>query len=375
MWSFSSLTEVEECPLRYMLRRATYRSIWDWPGYPDRPLLPTIIGDVIHHCVEAILREFHAQECRGLGDPCAVEVIRGLGGYSALIKRVITERLEAFDGNPRAARTHADMRTTLNLRVPLIRQRLQRIISRVEISPASSARRRSTDQEQRYSLEVGSHPEVELRAPDVRLVGRVDLLTVKPERCEIVDYKTGGRHEYHDDQLRMYALLWALDSELNPNQLPVEQLVVSYAEGDHSVEPPTSEELVAIESQVRTRITDAEAELERRPPIPKLPDTCNICSVRHMCDAYWESPQSLSAPGDAFGDFEVFVSRRNGPRSWNVSVEPESTAAILRTPDEAVGFHAGSRLRALGVSIGRDDDTGSAILTLSRNSEVFELKP
>ena len=375
IWSFSSLSEVEECPLRYMLRRATYPSIWDRTGYPDRPLLPTIVGDVIHHCVEAILREFHAQGCQGLDDPCAVEVLKGLGGYSALIQRVITERLEGFDGNPRAAATLANMQTTLGLRVPFIRQRLQQLVSRVDISPASSTRTGSTHQQQRYPLEAGSHPEVELRAPDMRLVGRVDLLTVKEEHCEIVDYKTGGRHEYHDDQLRMYALLWSLDSELNPNQLPVERLVVSYAEGDHSVGPPSTEELAAIESNVRSRVTLAEGELERRPPTPKLPETCSVCSVRQMCDAYWESPRSLPAPTDAFGDFEVLVTGRNGSRSWNVSVEPDSALAILRTPEEAVGFHAGSRIRTLGVSIGRDDDTGTAILTLGRNSEVFELKP
>ncbi len=37
-WSYSSLKEAEECPRRWMLRRASYPQIWARQGYPPRPI-------------------------------------------------------------------------------------------------------------------------------------------------------------------------------------------------------------------------------------------------------------------------------------------------------------------------------------------------
>jgi hypothetical protein len=55
--SHSSLKEAELCPRRWALRRASYPKIWDKPGYPDMPSLPSLIGDVTHDALEKILAE------------------------------------------------------------------------------------------------------------------------------------------------------------------------------------------------------------------------------------------------------------------------------------------------------------------------------
>jgi len=196
---------------------------------------------------------------------------------------------------------------------------------------------------------------------------------VMEDRCDIVDYKTGKQHEYHDEQLRTYALLWALDEEANPNGLPVGRLIVSYVELDRPVQPPTRQELDSFETDLRGRIKEAEGELGRRPPRATLPSTCNLCAVRHLCDDYWSSSRSVPSKGETFGDFQVLVTGRNGPRSWAVTVEADSTSAIIRTPTEEAGFGSGDRLRALGVAFSSDEDGGNVILTITQNSEVFLL--
>lgn len=43
IWSYSSLKEVETCPMRYSLSRADYPGLWDQRGYPRLPN-PAAIG-------------------------------------------------------------------------------------------------------------------------------------------------------------------------------------------------------------------------------------------------------------------------------------------------------------------------------------------
>src|SRR2546426_514135 len=86
-WSYSSLAEAEECPRRWMLKRASYPNIWAGKGYPPRPNLPALVGDVVHRVLEMILLAMHSERCASLADPCAANVLRSLSGYSALIER------------------------------------------------------------------------------------------------------------------------------------------------------------------------------------------------------------------------------------------------------------------------------------------------
>ena len=58
-WSYSSLREAEECPRRWALTRATYRAVWDRPGYPPRPIMPAMVGDTVHRALDVILRTLH----------------------------------------------------------------------------------------------------------------------------------------------------------------------------------------------------------------------------------------------------------------------------------------------------------------------------
>jgi hypothetical protein len=363
-----------------MLRRATYPDIWSRWGYPPRPTVPALLGEVVHRVLENALREFHAYGCTSLADPAAVAVLKELGGYSRLAELAIDEQLSRLANNPRASARINGLRTALMAKVPEIRQRAQQVIARTSLQPTTIASTGATSPAERTPLPAGSHPEVELRAPDLRLVGRADLITVVDGACEITDYKTGAPDSHHADQLRTYALLWSKDTELNPTSLPVRRLILSYPSHDIDVDPPPAATLDDLAARVRAQISEAERSLEERPP-PARPSApmCRLCAVRHLCDVYWASLDDMMATLSAgedpeWFDYEGTVISQNGPRSWLLTDDAPGARLLLRTPSEVTDFRIGDRIRLLNLLRGRDPDSPVPIGSVTQASEVFLLE-
>ena len=377
LWSYSSLRDAEECPRRWALSRATYPAIWDRPGYPPRPILPALLGDIVHRSLDLILRRLYEAGCASIADASAVDVLRALGGYSGLAERLIGEQMDSLQSNPRMADQVAGLRSALKARIPAIRQRVQALVARATLVPREPAGEAAADAvpaSDRASLSAGSHPEVTLHAPELRMAGRADLITVGAGSCSIVDYKTGAPDGHHADQLRLYALIWARDIELNPEAMPATSLTLSYATHDERVEPLEPHALELLAQQLTDRIASTESELMLRPPPARpSPTTCRLCSVRQLCDDYWSSaaidPASMPR---GFGDCEGTIISQNGPRSWVIEVDSDRRS-LLRTPTEDPGFRVGDRVRLLGAALARDDDSGDETITLTRTSEVFQL--
>lgn len=375
LWSYSSLRDAEECPRRWALGRASYPAIWERRGYPPRPQLAAIVGEIVHNSLEVILGALHERGCGSIVDPSAVEVMKALGGISGLIDRLIEEQLRTLVENPRMTRRVPSLRVTLRSRVPGIRRRVQMMVARATLVPPSSASMgESTPTATRAPLSGGSHPEVTLKALDVRLAGRADLITIADDKCAIVDYKTGAPDEHHAAQLQMYALLWTRDSDLNPDGIPVEALTLSYATHDEDVELLAPSELDALAQELVARIIVSERELELRPP-PARPSatTCRFCSVRHLCEDYWSSIAGTATTDSDFVDEQVTIVSQNGPRSWIIEVQSDRKRMLLRTPTEDPGFAVGDHLRLLDVALTRDEDSDEAAITITQASEIFQL--
>src|SRR5205823_2534020 len=126
--------------------------------------------------------------------------------------------------------------------------------------------------------------------------------------CVLTDYKTGAPDEHHTDQLRLYALLWSRDEQVNPRRLRASSLVIAYTTHDELIDGPEQEELEALGNTLENRVSRAEGTLARRPPpAHPAPDMCRLCSVRQLCDDYWESEAALAnsphgAPSGSFVD-------------------------------------------------------------------------
>lgn len=377
VWSYSSLREAEDCPRRWMLSRASYPTIWSHRGYPPRPTTSSLFGEVVHSVLETVLGELHAARCQSLGDPAAIEVLKELGGYSKMALCAIDERLSRLEGNPRIAARIEDLRTSLYSRVPEIRRLVQQIVSRTSLLPVKGVSAGPKSPSKRSALSPGSHPEVELRARDLRFVGRADLLSIVDGACEITDYKTGTPENHHADQLRTYALLWTRDVELNPCGLPVRRLVLAYPTRDCQVDPPTVAAIDGLAAEVEGRISQAEQYLEERPPPARpSPSMCRLCGVRQLCDDYWNQLGDLMPPSSEsfeWFDYEGIVVNQNGPRSW--LLQGNDATLLVRTSSETSDFHIGDRVRLLNLLRGRDADSPVSIGSLTQSSESFFLDP
>ena len=386
VFSYSMLREIEQCPNQWMLRRALFPDIWNGHGYPDLPSLPALLGQVLHSTLETVIAALVERGCDDSSSPEAVDVLRTLGGFSAIIASTITVVGSALESNPRAARRAAGFVQSLGARTPELRRRAQAMLARTRLvsrraEPSSDAATKVNSR----PLGNGSHAEVLLRANEIGWVGRADLLTLEDDVCQIVDYKTGAKHETHREQVRVYVLLWSLDETRNPNGRLATELVVAYPDRDVHVEAPDEAGLEEIRANVETRTVAARGELAQRPPraTPHL-ETCPLCPLRHLCESYWSflaeaTPPTPIAPVDGFGDFELIVSERNGPRSWlcrstgQIS-EHDAEQILVFAPDQQLGLEPGAKVRLLNGRCHRDPEEQTVTVTVGEASEIYTLR-
>ena len=289
--SFSTLVELEACPRRWALKRASYIGALDTPGYPARPNLAAIEGTVVHRSLQTIVSALAKSGAPSLSHEKAISTLRGLGGFTAVVQHSMEGTLSSYEDNPRAGPVLDRVRGRLNGRIPQLRARVQKQV--VRVGPAArmvggtGTVSRATGQS-RHRLLRGAHSEVTLHANDMGWHGVADLIEISEKRCEIRDFKTGVPREDHEIQLRIYALLWARDKELNPESQPATRLVLSYDNADVEVLVPDQEQHRHLEEDLRRRTDLALAELGSHPPEARpSSENCAHCSVRQLCGEYW----------------------------------------------------------------------------------------
>lgn len=386
-WSYSALKEIEACPRRYSLSRASYPDLWRGQGYPQVPTLAALFGDVIHGALDVIVTALVDAGCDSPQGASAVAVLRKLGGYTAVTERVIDDRLARLPTSPRL---HADQRQRLerNLRgrVAEARAQIQAYACRTTFlpSPSGSASDATTSGGSgsgfafpRKPAKPGAHAEVLLAAEELRLMGRIDLLKIAEDRVDITDYKTGTEDPGHLDQLRLYALLWDLDQIVNPSRRLVSELTAAYPSRNVTIPAPSESALRELESSLKQRITSADEEIQA--PVPRaIPNdqNCSKCQVRQLCDVYWSqmAPDPLSLADGTWFDYQGVVGTQNGSRSWWLLHEGNGQKQLLlRTTATTPPLSKGSRIRVLGVRLDDDPENNATAAIMTVSSEVFVL--
>ncbi|WP_264703843.1 RecB family exonuclease [Micropruina sonneratiae] len=383
-WSYSTLKDIAVCPLRYCLEHANYPDLWSGYGYPSLPSLASLFGNVVHGALEAILK---ALANAGVASPRtaeASEVLVTLGGLRAVVEDETARQLVPLETNPRLSadrkrrlqrqlreRTH-DARA--QVQTYLSRTRFVRGAPRAAVAPTGQ---RHTSKGDRRALAAGSHAEVRLVADSLRLHGRVDLLTIEDARVEIVDFKTGAESPSHADQLHLYALLWNADDKSNPGHLRATTLTAAYRDHEVSVDVPGRSEFAGLAAKLKAEINHASQEAgSDSPSANPSADTCNGCSVRHLCPAYWESvaPAKSSSPDDDWFDLEAVIGEKNGQRSWWLLDGDGRQQMLLRAATMEPGFKVGDRVRLLGLRPESDPEVPSPIGSMVVTTEVFVLE-
>ena len=392
--SYSTLLEVESCPRRWALSSAKYPTVWSKPGYP-RPLhFGALKGIVVHESLRTITSALAENGCTTIRDARAVLTLRELGGYSKIIASTLKQVLQRQEENPRVVKTLESARQLILHEVGDIRTSLQSLLSRIpQISQPRSqtASPRGPHGQTRGKLAFGSHRELELRAKHLRWLGIPDYLTLSRTVCEIRDFKTGEPKTEHEFQIKLYALLWVRDRQLNPDERLPSRLVLSYSKRDVDVPPMDEKEFCDFEDEVRERTSNVLDEL--RAEIPRArpqQEVCNACHVRQFCGDYWHWYGQQSSPdgslGNRFGDVQAKVTRNNHDGTWDGVIESglglkEGGAVLFRTPNKADVLHENRRVRLLDVCItspvrepGEEQDSDLRLVaTVGANSEVFFL--
>jgi hypothetical protein len=257
----------------------------------------------------------------------------------------------------------------------VVQSALNRLLAGAETSPATDRRGPSV----RIALGIGYHSEVELTPDSIPWVGYADAIRLTEDVCEIIDYKTGDPSPAHDDQVRLYALLWARDSVVNPTARLATRLVLVYPGTAREIDAPTGSELQALESEVRQRASAAESELRRSPPKANVtPDGCRYCDVKQLCQEYWTpSGQSHLAvlPEPWARSIQGIVTGNRGDSVTVMAVELDpylvAGTEVVVTRLEGPPWVPGQRLRLVDVRVRDDQEAGGVVVSLGPQSEVF----
>lgn len=391
--SFSTLIELEACPRRWALIAAEYSSAWKFRGYPSTPHLTALEGTVVHLSLEKITGALVRRGCPSLIDESAILTLRELGGYTTIIKSSLEQALLSYRENPRAAPVLDGIRQLLTSRVPELRIKVQKLLSRIRPNPGIARSEESVihrEGEGRQALQHGSHTEVHLQAPELGWRGAVDVLTLSTTQCEIRHFKTGTPKEEHKVQVWIYALLWARDGDLNPYGRLADKLVLSYDDKDIEVPAPTASTLRSLEDELKERTAAALADLKVAPPPARTGlENCGYCVVRHLCEEYWDWLIQQGSGNESekgrYADIQIKLSSKHGPKSWDGMVEngPAMAAGkpiLLRTDNVGLDLHPDQQVRMLNVYVSTvcaedyvEHGSTLTVATMGSRSEMFLL--
>jgi hypothetical protein len=364
------------------LAHGDYTSALGVKEYPRRLRKRTIAGQVTHLALQKIADCLREAGCVGPQDSGVPAALRELGGISRVLETCRDDVLGTLVGNPRAEPYADVLRDDLARRLPTLRQQvqgtLQRIFGSSEPPPGAGQGDRTPSG---GALSDGFYTEVRLAPNDLPWIGWADAIKLGPGHCEIIDYKTGVVEEMHREQLRLYALLWARDSTLNPSGRLATHLTIVYPSESQSVDAPTEADLAAMEASLEglgARVTTA---LRTVPPPPSVAtDSCRFCDVKHMCPEYWEPesrPKLREEPPAVVRSLELAVADRRGVRSWSVNVmfdpfiEAGADAILVGSPH--INVRPGTRLRVIDCRV-EAADQDIPLIHIGPTTEVFVLE-
>jgi PD-(D/E)XK nuclease superfamily len=337
------------------------------------------LGRVAHRALDRITQAVNRSGASG--PEATVAQLRVLGGLTRVIDNCVTDELAQLDGNPRARSRTAALDAALRQRVSELRLLVQSALNiALKVGEAHEVYERPIGQ--RAALGLGYHPEVELAPQDLAWVGYADAIRLTPDSCEIIDYKTGTPSASHEEQLRLYALLWARDAVVNPISRLADRLLVVYPGRTHELPAPNAIELAALEAHLVERGHAAITALEEVPPRAVVsPEGCRFCDVKQLCSGYWTTQgQALMREPTIpeYRSLQAVVEGRIGDSTVTIVVEldpyltPGTRALLARV--EASECVPGQRLRLMDVRVTLDPEDNQPLISYGRQSELFRVE-
>lgn len=373
MWSASTLNEIEECPKRFALRRASFPEIWSRAGFPNRISAAQVKGIVVHEVVSMIMNS--VQNSSELAEKSVMSFLKERGGYIELLKSILDKELLSANSNPRAELMVEAIKREILADLSELRGQVQYFVKEsINKLPVASSRVENKEINEIPSTTFQILPinsEYKIVDSEFPIEGYLDLLLTNEVIDHIIDYKTSKTiHDEYWDQLSLYAWLWYRSAKnLRKGDCRIE--VISGANLSES-RVIKIKDLPAIQMSVLDRIKNAElsitGEIAAKPSI----DSCKFCPVKVMCNAYWKMNENHSTEAK-WSDMRIRTTGSLGGNAWSVSILSDDTPAMLIVGDRDDGsIEIGQELRLLNAYKNEDEETG-VVIRLSQNSEIFRV--
>jgi PD-(D/E)XK nuclease superfamily len=391
--SFHIYKEAQRCPLAVSLQRSHYRQLWNGFGYPIKPSVSAIAGILVHEAAETILKQFARTGVSSLMQPDAMSVLRELGGFTKILEHAMNAFFTSQSNNPRFEQFRDDLSRTLRKRLPQLRGTLQALLAGHEwgLSPTKPGAHRSskvsaTQKKELARLPLGSGTFVEVDLEDAvsKWRGRVDIMNITEHGCSITDLKSGSASEEHLEQLTVYSMLWLEDSDRNPAHLPVLGLQLVYASGAVGIEVPDDgqlkefrKDLLASSESVRSALDSSDV------PANPSRENCRHCSVKLLCQPYWQSLPTLGSDGH-LSCSQVTLLETRGERAWLAAVTsssllPMNEKIVIRNYDGGKAFWSelkpGLSIRFTDGLLSSSEESETPVINLSMMSEALFVVP
>lgn len=373
IWSASTLNEVEECPKRFALKRASFPEIWSRAGFPNRISAAQVKGIVVHEVVSMIMNS--VQSSSELPEISIMSFLKQRGGYLELLKITLEKELRSASSNPRAELMVESIKREVLADLSELRGQIQYFVKEsVNKVPEISTRLENLERSVKdtTTLQIPAiNSEYKIVDSEYPIEGYLDLLLTNEDIDHIIDYKTSKTiHDEYWDQLSLYAWLWYRSTKnLKKGDCRIE--VVSGGNLSES-RVIKVEDIPSIQINVLDRIQSAEhsitGEIIAKPSV----DSCRFCPVKVLCDSYWNMNENQSSDGK-WSDLRIKTLGSLGGNAWSVSILSDGSSAMLIIGDRDDGsIEAGQEFRLLNVFKNEDEETG-VVIRLSQNSEIFRV--
>ena len=363
MYSFSSLRQIESCPLAWQLQNSCYDG---FDRYPLRPNPAGVEGEIVHGVIEKLFRELAQSGMPVIGSEVFQKCVKQVG-IVGLISHLVSDHLAKIWMHPRGAgfRLKLSVQEIHNKTIRIFREQYDKIRNNTPVGMVQAIKHSSDMAESKYNSTLdcqkllekhGVLTELSLRHPDLPLKGVIDFVWLDDDGVEITDFKSGSSKPEHREQLILYALLWAK----NTGQIPHRAYII-YPDSSVLIEI-TSEILDAFHADLLERINNARTSLSLAPGRANISENCQYCQVRQMCDAYWEMKRKVAiTPG--YVDLEMVVTGAPADFGFIGQTTDGSFLSVVYDKDLAKmsgAFKCGEALRIIGAIAG---------------SEALEIKP
>jgi len=299
-WSHTRLEELRSCPKRWWLRHSRYPNWQDHP-YPNATGKATILGRVTHALVEEFADFIKTTGKENISGNDLSTLFKKFSARSRVPKLAEKEVTLEREKNPR----FFTKSKSVSISIQQCLNAFKRIILTTPIEQFGSSHG-GGETTKRLGRRI-SGSEVRLQSDKFHVYGVIDGIVGET----ILEFKTGSRSESHIRQVELYALLYFHVVGKSPKICKI-----VYTDGGPSEEfSPDLDRLKAIEHDVRGLLERARLYSEAG-SAPAMPDSesCKWCPVRHMCDEYWLSDETielrLSKINKDSDDFQV-PSRRD----------------------------------------------------------------